>query len=147
MKKKKLKFSDKVGLLVSSLCIVHCVLLPVSIVLFPTITSFLPIEEDTVHVLLILFIVPAVAFTIYSGLKVHGQRKPLYWMGGGLLFVLFGTFFVHNLFSHEWEPFFVLIGSLLLVRGHLLNSHHCRRCEEEHHCIWEEHNDQCSHDH
>ena len=43
----------------------------------------------------------------------------------------------HKWLGHVWEPVVVTIGSVIIVRAHLLNSHHCRKCEEEHHCIWD----------
>lgn len=128
---------DKLGVFVSSLCIVHCLLLPVLIVAFPTLASFLNLDEEKTHLLLMAFLVPAALFAVYSGYRMHGEYSPMKWLVLGLLFVIFGTFFAHALFGHDWEPLFVILGSIFLVRGHILNSHHCKKCEEDHHCIWE----------
>lgn len=133
---------DKLGILISSLCIVHCVLLPILIIAFPTITTLLNLDEDKTHLLLLVFIVPAVAFAVYSGFRVHKQWMPLLWLGMGLCIVVFGTFFAHKIIGHGWEPWIVLVGSIFLVRGHLLNHHHCKHCEEEHHCVWEHPHDE-----
>lgn len=131
------KFWDKFGVFVSSLCIVHCVLLPVIIIAFPAVTAALGLTEDNTHLLLLIFLIPATLFAVYSGFRVHKQMAPLLWLLSGLVFIFLGIFVVHDLFSHAWEPVFVIIGSILLVRGHILNSHHCKKCEAEHHCVWE----------
>lgn len=136
-KTKKVTFLDKVGILISSLCLIHCLLLPVLIIAFPTVASFLNLTEDRSHMFMILFLVPAAGFAIYSGYRMHGERSPMKWLFSGVALVVFGTFFVHDFLSHEWEYLFVILGSIALVRGHILNSHHCKKCEEEHHCIWE----------
>ncbi len=135
--KKSIRFWDKLGVLVSSLCIVHCILLPVVIIAFPAVASFLGLSEDNTHFALMAFLLPATAFAVYSGFKVHGQFQPLIWLGVGLGLVVLGTIFAHNFLGHHWEFILVTLGSVSLVRGHILNSHHCKRCEEEHHCIWE----------
>lgn len=135
--KKNLKLCDRFGVLVSSLCVVHCILLPLVIIAFPTVTTALNLSEDVTHISLLLFLLPATVFAIYSGFKVHKQKAPLVYLGVGLFFVIVGTLFVHDWLSHQWEPFIVILGSICLVRGHLLNSHHCKKCEEEHHCVWE----------
>tara|TARA_B100000749_G_scaffold280223_1_gene275333 strand:- start:41668 stop:42105 length:438 start_codon:yes stop_codon:yes gene_type:complete len=134
---KKVRIWDKVGLFASSLCIVHCLLFPLLMIVFPSITVAMGWDEEFTHELLLAFIVPAVTFAVYSGYRIHKEIKPMKYMVVGFLFVFFGTMHGFGLIDHDLEPIFVLIGSVLMVRGHFLNSHHCKRCEEENHCIWE----------
>lgn len=136
--KKKFKFTwDGVGMALSGICILHCILLPVFLIGFPAITGFIPISEDLTHTILLLFLLPTALFAVYSGYKMHQQKKPLILMMIGLIIVLIGTLFLHEFVDHHWEPIVVTIGSLIIVRAHFLNRHHCKRCEhDEQDCIW-----------
>jgi hypothetical protein len=133
----KYKKLDNWGVLLSSVCAVHCLLLPILMFAFPAISVFFVGNESLWHQLILFFTLPAVAFALYSTLKIHGQKKPLIYVSVGLAFVILGTFLVHEYIGHEAEPIFVVIGSLLMIRGHLLNKHHCNKCESDHHCPWD----------
>ncbi|MEZ4872980.1 MAG: MerC domain-containing protein [Bdellovibrionales bacterium] len=133
----KIQFWDKIGVFVSSLCIVHCLIFPLMMVIFPSLALVLGFDVDHTHMLLLVFLVPAAFFAIYSGYKVHGEKRPLYAMALGFAFVLFGTLHGFGWVPHKLEPVLVLIGSVIMVRAHFINSHHCKKCEAEQHCIWE----------
>lgn len=138
--KQKTKFKmtwDGVGMALSGLCIIHCLLLPIFLIGFPVITGFIPISEDLTHKILLLFLLPTALFAVYSGYRMHQQKKPLVLMMIGLTIVLLGTLFLHDYVEHYWEPIVVTLGSLIIVRAHFLNRHHCRRCEhDDQNCIW-----------
>ena len=127
---------DKLGIFVSSLCIVHCLMLPVIMVMFPSLALVFGVDEELAHKILLAFLTPAAIFAVYTGFKIHKQKRPLAFMVAGFALVVFGTFHGFHLISHSMEAPFVLVGSLLMVRAHLLNSKHCKRCEEEEKCIW-----------
>lgn len=128
---------DRIGIFLSSLCVVHCLLLPILMVVSPATAIFFKSEENYVHTYLLLFLIPVAFFALYSGFRMHKEKKPIFLMIVGVAFVLAGTFLAHKWLGHVWEPVVVTIGSVIIVRAHLLNSHHCRKCEEEHHCIWD----------
>jgi hypothetical protein len=119
---------DNLGILLSSICAVHCALLPILILVFPAVSIFLSDREELTHILIFVFTLPAVFFAFYSMLRIHGEKTPLYFILPGLALVFIGTFVVHSVVGHIWEPLFVVVGSLLMLRGHLLNKRHCERC-------------------
>jgi hypothetical protein len=122
---------DLWGVVISALCVIHCIAVPVVLILFPAIgLNFFP-EEDITHVVLLAFILGVAGIAFISGYRVHGQSGPVVWLVAGLALVLFATFFVHNFMGHGWEPVFAIAGSLCLIRAHYLN-HKCKKCEHEH---------------
>ncbi len=119
---------DNIGIFLSSVCAVHCALLPIIIFLFPIVASFSSDKESLTHILVFIFTIPAVVFAIYSMVKIHGEKKPLLYILPGMVLVFIGTFLVHQWLGHNLEPIFVVSGSLLMIRGHLLNKRHCEHC-------------------
>jgi hypothetical protein len=119
---------DIAGVLLSGLCVIHCVAIPLILILFPIFgASFFP-TEDMTHAVLLAFILGISGFAFITGYRVHGKMRPVLWMAFGVLIIIFATFFVHNHLGHYWEPVFAIIGSLALIRAHILN-HRCKKCE------------------
>lgn len=117
-------FWDYVGMAVSILCVIHCLLLPVAIFVLPSLVSHLW-EEDTVHIVLAVFVIVSAALAFGPSYLQHRNKRPLKWMFAGLALVLFATFAVHDVLGHEWEAPFSVIGGLMLVRAHWINRRGC----------------------
>ncbi len=118
-------------MLISGLCVVHCIAVPLVIVLFPAIGLQIFPQEDLTHAVLFAFILGTAGLAFVSGYRVHGQWQPVAWLVVGLIIVSFATFFVHRTMGHMWEPIFAIAGSLCLIRAHYLN-HTCKKCLEDH---------------
>lgn len=131
-KKSRSSFWDSFGVGVSALCVVHCVLLPVLIFVAPAILSGVVPHEDWTHAVLLGFILGIAGVAFITGYRVHGQIRPVLWMVAGVLIITYATFFAHSQLGHMWEPVIAIIGSLALIRAHILN-HRCKTCEE-HEC-------------
>lgn len=123
---------DLWGVVISALCVVHCLAVPVILIVFPAFgREFLP-QEDFTHAVLLGFIIGVAGLAFISGYKVHGKWQPVAWLVAGLALAIFATFFAHEMLGHNWEPVFAIAGSLCLVRAHYLN-HYCKKCEHAHH--------------
>jgi hypothetical protein len=119
------------GVFISGLCVVHCVALPVVLLLFPSIAlKYLP-SEDWTHVILLAFILGVAGMAFVTGYRVHGQWRPVAWLLIGLVVIVYATFFAHRQLGHLSEPLIAVAGSLCLIRAHFLN-HHCKRCHNHH---------------
>lgn len=123
---------DIAGVGISVLCMLHCIAVPVVLVLFPAIGAAVVPHEDQTHAFLLAFILGVAGFAFFTGYRVHGQKKPVIWMAVGVIIVTYASFFAHEQLGHNWEPVVAIIGSLALIRAHILN-HKCKICEE-HEC-------------
>lgn len=121
---------DWVGVGISILCIIHCVLIGLLFILYPVGISFFP-EEDWTHVVMLSFVLGVAGIAFISGYRKHKKIEPVLWMILGVALVSFAAFFVHDLLGHSWEPLFAIAGGAALIRAHILN-HHCRKCEVAH---------------
>ena len=137
--------TDKFSICLSMCCILHCLALPVLIVLLPSISS-LWINDEIVHVYLVLLAIPISLFAMVKSLKVHNNYKCISLAVIGLL-LLIAAIFMHDIGSffgeqghdeeqghgeehgHDehhgiggmLEKIFTVLGALVLVSAHILN--------------------------
>ncbi|HBX67117.1 MAG: hypothetical protein CL670_06075 [Balneola sp.] len=109
-------FWDRMGIGLSGLCAIHCLLVPVFVSLIPLWPAIEEFHEYT-HLIFFLAIAPAVILSIKN-------RKDLKAISG-YLFVGLAIIFVAWYFNHQLgdygEAGVTLVGSSLLIRGHWLN--------------------------
>jgi uncharacterized membrane protein YfcA len=118
---------DAVGIGASTLCVIHCVLLPVVLAFAPTLAHFLPGDESVHRTLAyLLAVIGLVAF--WAGYKVHRRKRVLLLLAVGILGVTVGAYADFLLPSHTWEVLITLNGSSFLIVAHYLNRTLCRSC-------------------
>jgi uncharacterized membrane protein YjjP (DUF1212 family) len=124
------KIIDNLGITISSVCAIHCVLLPAIFIIAPY--SFLASHEF--HEALIYFILPCAAIAFVLGCRKHGDLKVAV-MGTLGVILLASSLLFHEIFhaeEHSEELITVLItiaGSLMLILSHLRNRKLCLKEE------------------
>ena len=90
---------DSLGILLSGICIVHCLALP-----------------------LLLAVLPVSLVALGFGWRRHGDARVL-WLGGAGLFLLAFATYGYRLFGlpEDWERAISIVGGLIHAAGHLLN--------------------------
>ena len=120
------KIIDNLGITISSVCAIHCVLLPAIFIIAPY--SFLASHEF--HEALIYFILPCAAVAFILGCRKHGDVKVAL-MGTLGVILLVSSILFHEIFhteEHSEELITVLItiaGSVMLILSHLRNRKLC----------------------
>ena len=109
-------FWDRLGIGVSGLCAIHCMMTPVLVSLLPIWPS-LEIYHDYSHFAFFLVIAPVAYFSLK---KRHEHKSVLLLMIGGLL-IIFGAWLFRHSLGEYGESLVTLSGSILLIRGHWLN--------------------------
>jgi len=133
---------DKIGSWLSGICIVHCVLTPLFLVMFPFLTVAIATSE-TWEWGFIGFSVVIAFFALLQGYIYH--KKPVPYL---LAIVGFGVFIFAKVAFHEAFHFGIFTSALVYVgagcailTAHYLNHKwmHNAKCEcGEHHCNVEE---------
>ena len=136
------QLSDKLSICLSICCILHCIAVPVLILMIPSISSFW-ISDENVHIVLVFFAVPISLFAMGKSLRIHHNYKCITLASFGLL-LLVVAIFMHDLgfngehgheeHGHEehgniehsgvgekLETIFTVLGGLTLLGAHLLN--------------------------
>ncbi|MFW7382227.1 MAG: MerC domain-containing protein [Oligoflexus sp.] len=118
MVSRKNQFSyDKLGIIVSSSCIAHCLVTIVALLALPAYSYYF--HNEWVHLFPLLLTIPLALLAFFRGYRVHGVRLILFLGFFGIL-LLFASSFAESL-TEGLEYVFSISGSLLLVGTHLWN--------------------------
>lgn len=109
------------GVFASTLCMVHCLLLPIVIALLPVVAQPL-MEHDVFHVGLAGFVLFFCLLAYLPGYMQHKDKRLLYVGAAGLTLVFFATFQARH-WGEIAEVAILTVGNVLIVFGHLLNRH------------------------
>jgi hypothetical protein len=128
---------DYIGILLSTICGLHCIITPLLIISAPSLGKGL--ESIWVHSALITLMLYAFHQSIYKHFKLHRSILTLSLGCTGLILILISYFkevFLHEEHHHHLEPhgthdqsimFYVAItGALLLIISHIFNIRKCR---------------------
>lgn len=118
---------DQAAICLSGACLVHCLALPVLMVLAPWISLGI-FGEKWLHLALVVFVVPISLVAFRTGLRQHGNRRILAPGLAGLALVAVAAVmeFAH-IGSHELAAGLTSIGGVLLIVAHWRNLRR-RRC-------------------
>jgi hypothetical protein len=115
---------DRVGIWMSSICALHCLLLPILLPIAPLIASSVFAEAWFERMILTFSILVGFAALFVGFHKYHRQLYPLYSLVlGGLIY------WNKDMFGSEYEPFTIAIGAFLIVAAHVTNIHLCKSCK------------------
>ena len=130
------EFSDKAAISLSLLCAVHCLALPVFLILFPSMAS-LGLNNEALHFWVMLAVIPTSVYALTLGCKQHKRMHLLVVGLIGLIFLLFAVSIPASLLGETGEKVFTLLGSGLIAFGHFRNY---RLCQHSQSCACPEHN-------
>ena len=133
---------DRTGVVVASLCLIHCLAFPLLIVMLPATRAFLDSKVLEFFILSAGISVGIVSF--YTSYQQHRKIYPMVLGAAGVVFLtasLFGDpLGITHSHSHVFgviDPFMIL-GGLCLIGGHIWNIHACH-CFCDRTCAHEEH--------
>lgn len=112
----KLGFWDRIGIGLSGICAIHCLLVPVVISLVPLWPAFEELHGYT-HFIFFLAITPTVVLSLQ---RKHESKLVTVFLLTGVL-VIFLAWFFNETLGELGEAGITLFGSILLIRGHWLN--------------------------
>ena len=115
---KKSKLVDVTGITASMVCIVHCLLTPMALVMLPFLSTLAMFQHDVTHMLLLGIVTPLILWTVYSVCREHGH-KLCFISATAAVFAL--SFMTLALFFHEWETILTIIGALILMSIHFIH--------------------------
>lgn len=123
----KHKWTHYLGVVSSLLCLIHCLAIPVVLVVFPAFTSFnlSSIDPFWEHVFVVLAIISV--FTIIQIHKTHNKFSvalPLAFLG---VLILTISLFL----GHDTASYLLPVGSMCILFGHIMN---LKLCNEHKRC-------------
>ncbi|MCG8468934.1 MAG: MerC domain-containing protein [Gemmatimonadetes bacterium] len=123
--------ADGLGLLASTVCAVHCLLLPTLLVAGSTLPSFL-LSDESFHRALLWLILPSALIAFGLGCWRHKDRGVLALGTAGLLGIVLSAA-LHDVLGESNERTATLASAAVLVAAHVRNFRRCRasRCDHD----------------
>tara|TARA_Y100000022_G_scaffold53913_1_gene45796 strand:- start:14 stop:424 length:411 start_codon:yes stop_codon:yes gene_type:complete len=111
-------YLDRAAMWLSGLCLVHCLALPLAVLLTPTLSQWLEATETTTHWILFGIAIPISVIALVQGYRRLRSVKTLLLGGIGLLLMLVA---VSHVFGREMEVLLTVIGVTAVLFAHLRN--------------------------
>jgi hypothetical protein len=125
---------DGMAVAMSVVCIVHCLMTPVLVTLFPIVAGTV-LADHQFHAFLLILIVPTSAVALYLGCRRH--RNGLVFSLGlaGMVILTVVAFLGPEGLTVTGEKIATGFGGVILASAHILNFRRCRdmRCTDQHH--------------
>jgi len=120
---------DHIGISLSFLCLVHCVVLPMVPISLPILARYY-LTHPYLHVVLAIVVFPVALIALWRGFRCH-QRTSIFIFGliGVILILLASTTWVALEFIRPYETILTITGSAILVTSHTLNLMQMKICQ------------------
>ena len=109
---------DRIAVVLSGLCLLHCVAVPFALVLGPLMGQWLQRSETQVHWLLLALALPISGVALWRGYRRQGSPWNLSLGSLGLALMFLG---VSHLLGAHWEIGLTAVGVSVLLIAHLRN--------------------------
>ena len=116
---------DKTAIGLSVICLLQCLILPVSLLFFP-VFFLLPLIEQWFHSLFLFLVVPISIFAIFLGCRKHKSYNIIFYGILGLTILIVNVIWGHDLFGESGEIISTAIGTSILSYGHIQNQKLCK---------------------
>lgn len=125
-------WGDRAAICFSSLCILHCLLLPVLLVAYP-IGIVVTLSDEIFHQIMVSVALPLSLVSLYVGYG-HHKRNQLIVLGGiGIVMLVLPLTTPHELISESGETWLTVVGAVILCMAHVVNFRLCtvdQACEK-----------------
>jgi len=121
---------DNIAISLSLLCTLHCLALPLILVLIPSVAS-LQLQNEAFHFWMVLVVIPVSLYALTLGCKQH-NRVYIFAIGGtGLSLLLMAVILPEPLLGEYGEKITTLLGASLIAIAHFTNY---RLCQQQERC-------------
>nr|WP_245217523.1 MerC domain-containing protein [Rheinheimera maricola] len=121
---------DKVGITVTSLCAIHCILLPVILPVLPLLGLSVGHNHAFERIMLLTTMVLGFIALFIGFHRYHRKLYPFY-----SLFLGVFIYWQKDVWGHEYEHAVLIVGASLVVLAHVMNMrlcNSCNSCEDAH---------------
>lgn len=123
-------FTDKLSIGLSLACAIHCLVLPVLLIMLPSLAA-LNIHDEVFHIWMVIIVIPMSLYALTLGCKQH-KRYQLFLMGAIGLTLLISALVFEERVGEAGEQILTVLGSGFLAVGHWFNYRLCKK--NDHNC-------------
>ena len=126
-----LPWLDRLAISTSALCALHCLALPLLLVVLPAVSTTI-FGQESFHVLLLWLVIPLSVVALSMGCRRHKDRAVLLFGFVGLAALIAAASLGHDLLGETGETVLTLVGAGAIAFGHLRNYALCRQVQCAH---------------
>ena len=115
----KTNWLDGAAVVLSALCLVHCLALPLIVIGVPFLAQF---AEGHLHLQMLVVVLPLSTLALGIGFRRHRNSRILAAGIVGMLLLIIGATVAHNQLGLIADRAFTICGSLTLATAHYFNS-------------------------
>lgn len=115
---------DKAAIALSTTCAIHCMFLPVLLVMLPALATT-SLGSENFHRLILWFAFPVSVLALTQGCRRHKDRIVLTSGILGLVLLITTAVFGHTLLTEDGERITTVLGATALAFGHIRNYRLC----------------------
>jgi hypothetical protein len=116
---------DRFAIVISSLCVAHCLIFPVLAVLAPSVIT-LGLKSESFHLWMIVAVIPSSIYALALGCKKHAQKSVFIIGALGLTSLLLAITLGHDILHESGEKALTIVGALLITFAHIRNFKLCK---------------------
>lgn len=118
---------DKFAIGLSLACAIHCIVLPVLLVMLPSLAA-LQLDDEAFHIWMVAAVLPSSIYALSMGCKQHKRYRLLFIGLIGLMLLVLALALGEERIGEMGEKTLTVIGSGFIAVGHWLNY---RLCHEQ----------------
>ena len=122
-------FWDKTAVILSGLCLVHCLALPFAVALLPFMSE---LTSGHLHAQLLAVVLPISVLAFTLGYRRHGSWKIVGVGVLGMVVLAVGGTYVHHRYGVAADRAVTVAGSSILAIAHFFNSRRSRHVHSPH---------------
>ncbi|WP_347136728.1 MerC domain-containing protein [Parahaliea mediterranea] len=115
---------DKAAIGLSLVCAIHCLLLPIAVIMLPALAGT-AVGDERFHQWMLLAVIPSSLFALTLGCRRHRHLSVLIPGLPGLALLTLAVLFGHDLLGEAGEKIASLSGASLVAISHLRNHALC----------------------
>lgn len=116
---------DKAAVALSGLCLLHCLALPLFLLLVPFLGTM---SLDRLHGQMLVVVIPVSVVALLLGFRRHRRRMVLLAGSVGMVLLIIGGTFAHNRLGITADRMLTIAGAVVLAFTHYRNSRLARHC-------------------
>ena len=113
--------SDKLAIAFSMVCLIHCLALPILLILLPPFSGLFALDDEMFHQWMLYAVLPISIAALMMGYLHHRSYKVFLVGSIGLSLIIISTTLGHDLLGETGEVVLSILGSMIIAFGHFRN--------------------------
>jgi hypothetical protein len=113
--------SDKLAIGFSIVCVVHCLVLPILLILLPPFSGLFAFDDEMFHQWMLYAVLPISIAALMMGYLHHRSYKVFLVGSIGLTLIIISTTLGHGVLGETGEVVVSILGSMIIAHGHFRN--------------------------